>query len=337
MKIMKRLTCVVLALTLALGVFIVPSTSVEAKSKKSKTQTMKMHVNVNPDTWVGLTYYYKNAGDTIKAKSLKSSSKDLVVKQTYQKDVSELMQYVPYTTTYPDGSQYNSEGQFYDELTKTYLFINTPSRTNSYAELDMWVKKAGTYTVSFDVVGADGKKRYTQKVTVVADDKQAVASISFAGKKLNVSNTSSDRIYTTKKKGKINVKMNKGYKLKRIEYLVGQEQRVDAYGDPYTVNIWQQVKNNKKISLPTVLNTEGDNDSSDKLAAGTNKEDTWYTGVPDAEGSKYKKYLYSYWRKTFAKNATTVRVYYKDTAYAASYGYKDYYTRVSFDITRLGK
>ncbi len=341
MKIMKRLTCIVLALTLALGVFIVPSDSVEAKSKKkSKTETMKMHVTLNAESelWTGITYYYKNAGDTIKAKSLKSSSKDLVVKQTYQKDVSELMQYVPYTTTYPDGSQYNSEGQFYDELTKTYLFINTPSRTNSYAELDMWVKKAGTYTVSFDVVGADGKKRYTQKITVVADDKKAVASISFAGKKLNVSNTTSDDgIFTTKKKGKINVKMNKGYKLKRIEYLIGQEQRVDEYGDPYTVNIWQQVKNNKKISLPVVLNTQGDNDSSDKLAAGTNKEDYWYTGVPDADGNKSKKYLYSYWRKTFAKNATTVRVYYKDTAYASSYGYKDYYTRVSFDITRLGK
>lgn len=349
---MKRLTCIVLALTLALGVFIVPSDSVEAKSKKkSKTQTMNMHLNFNTDAGIAtgsMTYYYKNAGDSIKTKSLKSSSKDLIVKQTYQKDVNELMQYFYEGVRTYEGSQYNSLGGITEEDANgntIYVFANTPSsRTNSYAFLNMCAKKAGTYTVSFDVVGANGKKRYTQKITVVVDDKEAVASISFAGKKLNVTNASRHVIYTTKKKGKLNVKMNKGYKLKRIQYIAGYQQKVvqpPYEGAPSYIEeepIVYQIKNNKKISLPAVSNLAGDaEDYYDQSAVGVNKEDWWDTGR-DAEGNLVdKKYTYSYWRKTFAKNFTTVQVVYKDNTYAKSEGLNDSYGIMEFDIYRLGK
>jgi hypothetical protein len=168
-----------------------------------------------------------------------------------------------------------------------------------------YAKKAGTYTIKYDIKDINGVKQYpTQTVTVVAkDDISPFKKITYAGKSIwdNEGSRFSDvteSVYTNKKKGKLVVKAASGYKIKKIE--VGTLNAVtstteshstydrvttthkdtsivyddngntysmyDEYGNATTgIVTYKKVKSGKKISIGTTPYTEESVDSDDGL------------------------------------------------------------------------
>ena len=129
--------------------------------------------------------------------------------------------------------------------------------TDNYGVIGLYALKEGKYTVSFDVLTEKGgKKLYSKKVTVYAKNDSPIKSITYAG------NTNLYDIQS-KASGKLNVKMNKGYKLKSIE--VGtysytdqkdtsksSDTSVSVEKDYNTTLTYKKVKNNSKITLGTI-------------------------------------------------------------------------------------
>lgn len=129
----------------------------------------------------------------------------------------------------------------------------------SYGVIGLYAEKEGTYKVSFDVLNEKGgKKLYSKTVTVYVKSDAPVASFKYAGK-TNIWGVQ------TKAKGKLSVKMAKGYKLKSIEVgkYVYQEaeskdtssgSNIDIYKSQKTEMVYTKVKNNSTITLSTVPN-----------------------------------------------------------------------------------
>lgn len=129
--------------------------------------------------------------------------------------------------------------------------------TDNYGVIGLYALKEGKYTVSFDVLTEKGgKKLYSKKVTVYAKNDSPIKSITYAG------NTNLYDIQS-KASGKLNVKMNKGYKLKSIE--VGTysytDQKDTSKSSDTSVSVekgydttltYKKVKNNSKITLGTI-------------------------------------------------------------------------------------
>ncbi len=170
-----------------------------------------------------------------------------------------------------------------------------------------YAKKAGTYTVKYDIKDINGVKLLpTQTVTVVAkDDISPFKKITYAGKSIwdNEGSRFSDvteAVYTNKKKGKLVVKAASGYKIKKIE--VGTLNAVtstteshttydtvttthkntsivyddngntysmyDEYGKATTGTVtYKKVKSGKKVSIGTTPYTEESVDSDDGLTS----------------------------------------------------------------------
>ncbi len=110
------------------------------------------------------------------------------------------------------------------------------SSSQNSGYIGVYAKKTGTYKVSFDVYNAKNKKVKSLSVKVrvlkpTASNSYPFKSITFDGKAYDYQN-----LYT-KGSVKINVKMNKGYKLKSIEYR--------TYGKPKTT---YSTSNSKTIS-----------------------------------------------------------------------------------------
>lgn len=96
----------------------------------------------------------------------------------------------------------------------TSLNLNTTQNTGY---IGVYAKKTGNYKVTFDVYNAKNKKVKSLSVKVrvlsaVSSNNYPFKSLTFDGKYYDYST-----LYT-KGSVKINVKMNKGYKLKKIEY-----------------------------------------------------------------------------------------------------------------------
>ena len=93
--------------------------------------------------------------------------------------------------------------------TRYYTSTSTDEYTNPYAEIGLYAKKEGTYKVTYNICDKAGKKLSSGKVTVYVKNDLPVKSVKFAGKEVNYA-------LTSKKSGKLSVKMNKGYTLKKI-------------------------------------------------------------------------------------------------------------------------
>lgn len=176
MKCFKKAACMLLALTLALGVLVVPSVPVQAASKAT-LDSKKAHVIVNTG--------FSSSNDEIvvsfakgdyKLKNVKSSSKNLKV---------------TVTNIYSHSSKYDEQVYPYGS-----------------AALEFYAKKKGTYKVSFDVVDKAGKKTSSHKVTVYADSTEEIKNVTLNGKYFSG--------YTTKTKAKFKVTLGKKAKLKYI-------------------------------------------------------------------------------------------------------------------------
>ncbi|MBD5545473.1 MAG: hypothetical protein HDR01_14835 [Lachnospiraceae bacterium] len=152
-----------------------------------------------------------NRGDRVT--NVKSSSTNLLAKKTYESyDTSTSIDY--------DTKQKTVSSRYYT----TYI--------------SFFAKKAGTYTVTFDIVKQDGTVRCTKSIKVKASGSTAsspIKKITYAGKDLY-----SYYPFTTKGSGKLKVTMKAAYKLVSIE--VGSCNKKGEI-------TYKKVKNNKKISL----------------------------------------------------------------------------------------
>ncbi|MCM1160610.1 MAG: hypothetical protein NC412_05230 [Roseburia sp.] len=177
--------------------------------------TMEMSVGYAADYAYGggayQSIYLSNDGDRIA--NIKSNSSNLLVKKTRES---------------------------YNYTTETDWDTNqkTTKANYRYACLSFFAKKKGNYSVTFDVVKADGSVRCTKTIAVKAGAgsyESPIKNIKYAGKDLY-----SYYPYATKTSGKLKVTMQKAYKLLSIE--VGS---TDKTGQ----TVYKKVKNNKKISL----------------------------------------------------------------------------------------
>ncbi len=173
---MKKFSCMVLALLMLVTVFSVPTTA-SAAEKESVPQKVRIYSG-SYDNYA-ISFDYDNSGDQIK--NLKTSSKNLVARQTRQESSSE--------------DSYGSDNS---------------------ATIGLYAKKEGKYTVSFDIYSKDGStKRSSQKVTVYAKNDSPIKSIKLDGK--NIWEEQYTSAFTTKKSGKLSISMAKGYTLKKIQ------------------------------------------------------------------------------------------------------------------------
>lgn len=179
MKIWKKIIGVVLSVCMAAAVTAVPNMQAFAKASVSH-KSITIPVGSTYETDIDISY---SLGDA-KITKIKSSSKNLYVKQTFQ--------------NYHE-SQYNWSEHPY-----------------GYATLRLYAAKPGKYKVTFQVCNAQGKKvsKHTVKVTAKTMDLEyynpAIKKVTFAGKQDIFG------MLTNKKSGKFKVKMQKGYKLNSI-------------------------------------------------------------------------------------------------------------------------
>ncbi|WP_167955852.1 hypothetical protein [Anaerosporobacter faecicola] len=109
--------------------------------------------------------------------------------------------------------------------------------------IGIYVKKKGTYTVSFDIVDADKKKVSTKKVKVYAYG-SVLKSISVGGKEKN------SNVLTTKS-GKVKVTLESGNKITKLEYGVYSKPTKDSSGTTKNELTYKTFKNGAKITYGT--------------------------------------------------------------------------------------
>ena len=229
----------------------------------------------------------------------------------------------------------------------------TPRVSYSTYKLHLYGKKVGKSVVTFDIVDANGLKISTAKIKVtVKEDPSAIKSITLGGKNIYV-NPYNKATYekfdnliaaetTTKKGGKLKVKMNKGYVLKNI-YLVK--------ANPYET---VQTDDGHKLShAKTRLDINGDGDCLDTIDGIKEKEQSEFTYEKVKNGSKitlstvteddkdtekndtYKKDKVKYAEQTISKytgNTTSTELY---IVYQDKYT-KEYHVQKT-EITRIIK
>ena len=93
--------------------------------------------------------------------------------------------------------------------THYYTTSSDDTYTDTFASIGLYAKKTGKYKVTYNICDKSGNKLSSGKVTVYVKNDLPVKSVKFAGKEVNYA-------LTSKKSGKLSVKMNKGYTLKKI-------------------------------------------------------------------------------------------------------------------------
>ncbi|MFR7962031.1 MAG: hypothetical protein ACLU6P_17385 [Roseburia intestinalis] len=92
--------------------------------------------------------------------------------------------------------------------THYYTTSSDDTYTDTFASIGLYAKKTGKYKVTYNICDKSGNKLSSGKVTVYVKNDLPVKSVKFAGKEVNYA-------LTSKKSGKLSVKMNKGYTLKK--------------------------------------------------------------------------------------------------------------------------
>ena len=139
------------------------------------------------------------------------------------------------------------------EETKRVSESNNIGDYSNYSVIGLYATKEGKYKVSFDVLQKKGgKKLYSKTVTVYVKSDSPFKSITYNGKDMYMNPIQ------TKAKGKLKVKMNKGYTLKSIE--VGtytktvdkKESDENSKSEEIRYEMtYKKVKNNSTIQLGT--------------------------------------------------------------------------------------
>lgn len=202
--------------------------------------------------------YLPNEGDRIT--SVKTS-KGLVAKVTYAYEISGDS----------NTSCYEYDGNIdYDKRL----------RFKGRQQISFFTTKPGTYTAKFTVKNAKGKKLCTKSIKVYAGNTSPYEYVSYAGVK-NYGNN----ITTKKASGKIKLKVNSDYKIKKLEIATSY----DADGNL----VYKTLKNNSKIKLAKKNQYKEANYKSE-------------SGDPSDPQSYYSKYE-SYYSNDFLKPVTYIR------------------------------
>ncbi len=182
---------------------------VSEASTAESTVPKKVRIYYGDVNYSAIQVKYGEPGSQIK--NLKTSNKNLKAKQSFQ----------------------NISIDSYDDM--SYEDDNT-------AEISLYAKKKGTYKVTFDICDADGNTlEKGVEVTVYAQNDSPFKKVTFNGK--------DTWLMQTKGSGKFKVVMNKGYKLKKIEYSTTTIQPIESEEGYKSVETWKTIKNGKKIKL----------------------------------------------------------------------------------------
>ena len=207
--------------------------------------------------------------------------------------------------------------------------------------LQFYAKKPGKYKVTFNARNAEGAVVANKTIKIIAkEDTRPIKSITYGGKNVLTDTDGDGRAdytnyyaqrggYTKKKKGKLVVKANKGFKIKKLEVspvvistknydedgwtgtqnsynaemdLNGNgstKDRVNGVCEQCVSRTWKTIKNNKVLKLYKVNDEETDNYNL------VNKKDNTKTMVRDSHGVIHPTYL----RVTYydTKNHKTLR------------------------------
>lgn len=232
MKLTKKITGIVLSLALFLSLFAAMGQTTEAASSVS---TLKKAIPSKIRIWPNNEYSY---GD--------SSSTTTI--------------FVPYASY--DNCIANikvSNKALKAKTTREYKFESSSDTYPHYGIIGLYTSREGTYKVSFDVLKKKGgAKLYSKTVTVYVKSDNPISYMIYAGKK------NPDGIQR-KAKGKLNIKLNKGYKLKsiRVGVYTRNKEITSDYSDEYSTSFsksqdstltYKTVKNNSMITLGTNTN-----------------------------------------------------------------------------------
>ncbi|MBD5545472.1 MAG: hypothetical protein HDR01_14830 [Lachnospiraceae bacterium] len=224
MKPNKRVTAILLVLIVFFNCLHVPLLEVQAAtktttyvmdSKKGVYYPAKVRAGIN-ELSNSATIYLVNEGDYVAA--VKSSSSDLIAKVTGK-------------TIYTG-----------DHYTTVRLAEGKEQKCKAEGSITYHAKKKGTYTLKVTIKNAKKKTTCTKKIKVYAEDYATpVKTLKYAGKLYNTYS----KLFT-KKSGKLQVAMNKGFKLQKIEVGTYTE---GVYKDTSVEPTFVKVKNNKNITL----------------------------------------------------------------------------------------
>lgn len=213
MKLFKQIICTVLTLCLCAGLLLIPSAPVSAATGPSAPKAVDV-------------FYYKNfpmVNDSAISVQLGTNGKNIKNVKTSSKNLKA-------------------------KVTRLSL-----SSSQSSGYVGVYAKKTGKYTVSFDIYNSQNKKikKLTVKVNVIEptfSNDGPFKSVTFDNKAYDY-----EKAIYNKNSVKVNVKMNKGYKLKKIEYKTYSKPAVEAnssYSTTYSNSeITKTVKNGKSIQL----------------------------------------------------------------------------------------
>lgn len=232
MKLTKKITSIVLSFALFLSLFVSMGQQTEAASSVS---ALKKAVPSKVRIWPNTQYTYGGVS-------------------------SNTTIFVPYASF--DNCIANikvSNKALKVRTTKEYKVEESMDTYPYYGIIGLYASKEGTYKVSFDVLKKKGgAKLYSKTVTVYAKSDEAISYVKYAGKK-NPSGVQ------RKAKGKLNVKLNKGYKLKsiRVGVYTRNKAKDEDYSNEYSTSwsksqnsslTYKTVKNNAMITLGTKTN-----------------------------------------------------------------------------------
>lgn len=227
MKHFKKLMAMLFMLAVVCGCVAATSVEAQAATKKS-TYVMdqknkvyaqsKIRVGVNSRVYgYNTEIFLGKSGDYVA--SVKTSSPALIAKVTYKNVYSGKSGYT--SMTMDDG--------------KTEKFVS------SYG-IAFFTEKKGTYTATVTIKNAKKKTVCTKKIKVYAEDYDYPIQYVKYGKEY------AGGLLTTKKSGKIIVKMNPGFKLVKIEVGKYEDKKYESYSPEPT---FKKIKNNAKITLAT--------------------------------------------------------------------------------------
>lgn len=216
MKNFKRQLIMVLAFALFAGMLFAP-VNAQAKTKTTTYQYDKknnvcsrtaMRVAIN-QRYESTDVFLANSGDYVA--SVKTSSPNLIAKIT----------------------TVNTTKRAYSAHLNDNISVNYYNRS----EITFLAKAKGTYTATVTIKDKKGKKKCTKKIKIYAtNDSYPFASVSY-GKQYLTSGTNT----TSKKSGKLSVKINPTFKLKSVD--------VCKFVDNETLKVSKKNANNKTLKL----------------------------------------------------------------------------------------
>jgi hypothetical protein len=137
------------------------------------------------------------------------------------------------------------------DLIAKVTWINTSTDNAGESYISVYSAKEGKYKVTFNVYNKKGKKLKAFSVKVYVSNTDAIKSMTYGGKKVECSEFSN---LMTKKSGKFSVKLNKGYKLKKIQ--------VTTYNKKGKA-IKKTIKNNSTLTLGKYRGYDDSENTSD--------------------------------------------------------------------------